>query len=146
VFGVNAVRDMGVTVIFNTNRGSASAEGTAAAIAAAGLGKAAHGETLFLSGDDAMGARKDGRRWTIAAKYCVVAMAGDQLVDISDLFNANDLSVADRRQAALRGWVAQMWGQGWFVLPNPVYGSGLKGGLDDIFPADKRWTDTGAGQ
>ena len=146
MFAINALRDMGVTVIFNTNRGSASAEGTAAAIAAAGLGKAAHGETLFLSGDDAMGARKDGRRWTIAAKYCVVAMAGDQLVDISDLFNANDLSVADRRQAALRGWVAQMWGQGWFVLPNPVYGSGLKGGLDDIFPADKRWTDTGAGQ
>ena len=140
-FGDDALRRMGVRVIFNTNRGAASAEGTAAALAAAGLGKTVHGETLFLSCDDAMGARKDGRRWTIAAKYCVVAMAGDQLVDISDLFNATDLSVADRRQAALRGRVAQMWGQGWFVLPNPVYGSGLKGGLDDIFPADKRWTD-----
>jgi putative acid phosphatase of HAD superfamily subfamily IIIB len=141
VFGINALRKMGVTVIFNTNRGKADADRTAAALEGAGLGKAVHGETLFLSGDDAMGPRKDGRRWTIAAKYCVIAMAGDQLVDISDLFNATDLTVAERRQAAMRGWPAQMWGNGWFVLPNPVYGSALKGGIDDIFPADPRRTD-----
>jgi predicted secreted acid phosphatase len=134
---------MGVTVIFNTNRSSKGAESTADAIAAAGLGRPVHLKTLYLSGDDAMGPRKDGRRWTIARDYCVITMAGDQLVDISDLFNARELSVAERRQTALRGWPAQMWGQGWFVLPNPVYGSGLRGGLDDIFPADKRWTDTG---
>jgi predicted secreted acid phosphatase len=146
VFAMNGLRQMGVTVIFNTNRGVSGAEGTAAAIEAAGLGKAVHGETLFLSGDDAMGSRKDGRRWAIAAKYCVIAMAGDQLVDVADLFNAKELSVADRRQAAVRGWAAQMWGNGWWVLPNPVYGSGLRGSLDEIFPADKRWTDTGAGQ
>jgi predicted secreted acid phosphatase len=146
LYGINALRKMGVTVIFNTNRGNRSAEGTAAQIAAAGFGKPVHLETLYLAGDDQMGSRKDGRRWTIAAKYCVIAMAGDQLVDISDLFNAKGLSVADRRKAALRGWVAQMWGAGWWVLPNPVYGSGLQGALEDIFPADKRWTDTGAGQ
>jgi hypothetical protein len=27
------------------------------------------------------------------------------------------------------------------MLPNPVYGTGLKGGVDDIFPPDARWTD-----
>jgi len=142
VYGINALRKMGVTVIFNTNRSNKGADGTAAQIAAAGLGKAEHFKTLYLAGDDAMGSRKDGRRWTIAAKYCVIAMAGDQLVDISDLFNAKGLSVTDRRKAATRGWVAQMWDRGWWVLPNPVYGSGLQGGLDDIFPADKRWIDT----
>jgi predicted secreted acid phosphatase len=143
VYSVNALRKMGVTVIFNTNRSSKEAEGTADAIAAAGLGRPVHLKTLYLAGDDAMGTRKDGRRWTISKKYCVITLAGDQLVDISDRFNPPGISVADRRQAALRGWVAQMWGNGWFVLPNPVYGSGLRGGLDDIFPADKRWTDTG---
>jgi predicted secreted acid phosphatase len=146
VYGVNALRKMGVTVIFNTNRGKGSAEGTAAQIAAAGLGTPVHLKTLYLSGDDQMGSRKDGRRWTIARDYCVIAMAGDQLVDISDLFNAKGLSVAERRQAATRGWVAQMWGAGWWVLPNPVYGSGLQGGLDEIFPADKHWIDPGAGK
>jgi predicted secreted acid phosphatase len=133
-------------VIFNTNRSNKSAAATADAIATAGLGTPIHLKTLYLAGDDQMGSRKDGRRWTIATDYCVIAMAGDQLVDISDLFNAKGLSVTERRQAATRGWVAQMWGNGWWVLPNPVYGSGLQGGLDNIFPADKRWTDPGAGK
>ncbi|MBO0749764.1 MAG: acid phosphatase [Porphyrobacter sp.] len=146
VTAVNELRKLGVTVIFNTNRDADQAEGTAAAIAAAGLGQAVHGQTLFLKGDDAMGSGKDGRRWAIAAKYCVIAMAGDQLGDFSDLFNAKGLSVPDRRQAATHGWAARLWGNGWFVLPNPVYGPALSGGIDDIFPADKRWPDAGAGQ
>lgn len=140
VFTVDALRAQGVTVIFNTNRAATNAAGTVAAIKAAGLGDAVHGETLFLSGDDAAGSRKDGRRRTIAARFCVVALGGDQLGDFSDLFNTIK-SVSDRRLAATRGRMAQMWGAGWFALPNPVYGSGLKGGFDDIFPANKRWVD-----
>ncbi|WP_083277026.1 HAD family acid phosphatase [Sphingobium phenoxybenzoativorans] len=138
VYAVDALRAMGVTVIFNTNRAAANADATAQAIANAGLGKAVHGETLFLKGDDATGSKKDGRRWTIAGKYCVIALGGDQLGDFSDLFN-QIASVPDRRQAAIRGVAAKMWGNGWFALPNPVYGSGLKGGFDDVFPAGKRW-------
>ncbi|MEG3087360.1 HAD family acid phosphatase [Sphingomonas sp. PB4P5] len=132
------LRAMGVTVIFNSNRAAANADATAAAITGAGLGSAIHGETLFLSGDDAMGSKKDGRRAMIAARYCVIAMGGDQLGDFSDLFNAG-LTPPARRAATLAPAIAAKWGNGWFVLPNPVYGSGLKGGLDDVFPLDKRW-------
>ena len=138
---INALRKLGVTVIFNTNRSAQAAEGTAGQIADAGFGRPVHLKTLYLSGDDNMGARKDGRRWTIAAKYCVITLAGDQMVDISDLFNPPNIAVTDRRQMASHGWMAQMWGNGWFVLPNPVYGSGLRGTYDELFPADKRWTD-----
>lgn len=137
--GVAALRSMGVTVIFNTNRAAANANATARAIKAAGLGEAVHGQTLYLSGDDAMGSRKDGRRATIAAKYCVVALGGDQLGDFSDLFNAAARNVTARRASTTATPVSVMWGRGWFVLPNPVYGSGLKGGYDDVFPANKRW-------
>ncbi|MCI4588522.1 acid phosphatase [Sphingobium sp. BYY-5] len=138
VEGVAALRGLGVTVIFNTNRAAANADATARAIKAAGLGDVVHGQTLYLSGDDAMGPRKDGRRWTISSRYCVIAMGGDQLGDFSDLFNAGQ-SVPARRAATLQPPIAGLWGNGWFVLPNPVYGSGLKGGFDDIFPMDKRW-------
>lgn len=138
VHAVDTLRNLGVTVIFNTNRSAASAAATAAAIRFAGLGEAVHGETLFLKGDDAMGSRKDGRRWTISEKYCVIALAGDQLGDFTDLFNQVD-AVPARRAAAIGGEMAKMWGNGWFVLPNPVYGSGLKGGVDDLFPVEKRW-------
>jgi hypothetical protein len=48
-----------------------------------------------------------------------------------------------RRNMASQTMVAAMWGNGWFMLPNPVYGTALHGGLDDIFPQDKRWTDPG---
>jgi len=136
---LGALRGFGVTVIFNTNRSAANAAYTEAALNGAGLGPARHGETLFLSGDDATGGRKDGRRARIASRYCVVAMGGDQLGDFSDLFNAG-LSPAARRAAVQAAPIATKWGAGWFVLPNPVYGTALKGTPDDIFPADKRWT------
>ena len=137
---VDALRKAGVTVVFNSNRAAANAAWTAYALRAAGLGNAVHGQTLFLAGDDAGGSAKDGRRATIAAKYCVIAMAGDQLGDFSDLFAAIP-SVAERRAAAASGPIAALWGRGWFLLPNPVYGSALKGGFDDVFPSDRRWSD-----
>jgi 5'-nucleotidase (lipoprotein e(P4) family) len=141
VTALRAIREAGVTVIFNTNRLSANAAQTARAIEGAGIGPAKHGETLFLKGDAAPGSAKDPRRALIASRYCVIAMAGDQLGDFSDLFNARDLAVPARRRAATGGTFASLWGNGWFLLPNPVYGPGVNGTFDDVFPADKRWSD-----
>lgn len=146
---LDKLRAMGLKVIFNTNRSAANAAGTIAAIEGAGLGPAVHGDTLFLSGDDATGSRKDGRRAMIASRYCVVAMGGDQLTDFTDLFriagSAGALA-APRRAATGLPRIDWMWGHGWFVLPNPVYGSALVGGIDDIFPADRRWRDPAGGK
>ena len=133
------LRAIGVTVMFNTNRSAASAQQTQQAIEGAGLGPAVHGQTLWLRGDDNTGSLKDARRWRIADKFCVIAMAGDQLGDFSDLFNAR-LAPASRRAATISSPLSRLWGAGWFVLPNPVYGTALRGGVDDVFPADKRWS------
>lgn len=138
---LRAIRQAGVTVTFNTNRRAEFAAGAAAALDHAGLGPARHGETLFLKGDDALGSGKDGRRATIAARYCVVAMAGDQLGDFSDLFNVAGLPVRERRRAAAEGPLGALWGNGWFMLSNPVYGPGLRGGFDDVFPPEMHWPD-----
>lgn len=148
VTALRRMRAAGLTMVFNTNRSVANADPTAKAIDGAGLGPAVHGETLFLKGDDAMGSAKDGRRATIAARYCVVAMAGDNLGDFSDRFNDRDLSAAARRRMAASGAPAQqLWGQGWFLLSNPVYGPSLGGDLDTTFPPAMRWLpdDTGQG-
>jgi len=130
-----------VTVIFNSNRSAANAEATAAAIDKAGLGPAVHGDTLWLEGDTPGGSGKDQRRWAISARYCVIAMAGDQLGDFSDLFNVNDMAFAQRRAIVGAPHIATLWGEGWFMLPNPVYGTAIKGVFDEVFPIDKRWTD-----
>jgi 5'-nucleotidase (lipoprotein e(P4) family) len=139
VTGIRRLREAGIAVIFNTNRNSSSAAETASAIEAAGLGPAVHKETLFLRGDDEMGSRKDGRRALITSRYCVVALAGDNLGDFADVLNADEDNVQARRAMVARGDLAQLWGNGWFLMPNPVYGAWQKGSVDDVFPPETRW-------
>lgn len=143
ITALRAIREAGVEVVFNTNRQAVNATQTEIAINQLGLGPARHRDTLFLQGDAGASSAKDARRALIAQRYCVIAMAGDQLGDFSDLFNARDLPIPQRRRAATSGTFARMWGNGWFLLPNPVYGPGVRGSFDDVFPADKRWTDPG---
>lgn len=139
VTAVQALRAMGVTVIFNSNRAAANAAQTEAALAFAGLGPARHGETLFLKGDVDGKSAKDARRNAIAARWCVVAMGGDQLGDFSDGFAA--LTPPERRAVVAGPAIGAMWGRSWFLLPNPVYGSGLGSTFDQTFPPATRWAD-----
>jgi 5'-nucleotidase (lipoprotein e(P4) family) len=140
---LDAARAAGIAVIFNSNRLAENAAATEAALDHAALGPARHGTTLWLKGDDGGGSGKDDRRWAIASGYCIVALVGDQLGDFSDLFNDPRLPPSTRRALAGSPALAPLWGNGWFLLPNPVYGTALKGGADDIFPVDTRWTDPG---
>ena len=136
------LRALGVEIVFNSNRDAAFATETARMIAGAGLGEAVPGRTLFLREDGASPA-KDARRAAIAADRCVLAMLGDQLGDFSDLFDRGQPPPARRAAIAVPA-IADLWGEGWFVMPNPLYGTAIRGGMDDIFPAGLRWTDPGA--
>lgn len=144
VTALRAVRQAGIAVVYNTNRESVHAAQTVDALERSGLGPARHRDTLWLAGDLGPGSAKDARRAEISKRYCVIAMAGDQLGDFSDLFNVKALDVRARREAAARGEFAAMWGNGWFMFANPVYGPGIRGGFDDVFPTDKQWRDPGA--
>jgi 5'-nucleotidase (lipoprotein e(P4) family) len=133
------MRGVGVTIIANTNRTAANAKGTEDALRMAGLGEFKHQDTLYLMGDDATGSSKDARRANIAAKYCVIALAGDQLGDFAHAFNAKGLSVTDRRALATNPAIADLWGNGWFLFSNPVYGPSIRGGFDEIFTPETKW-------
>lgn len=139
VAALKTMRDAGVTIIANTNRTAANAKGTEGALRLAGLGEFKHKETLYLMGDDATGSSKDARRAAIAAKYCVIALAGDQLGDFAQAFNLKGLSVSDRRKLATNPAIADLWGNGWFLFSNPVYGPSIRGGYDDIFTPETKW-------
>jgi 5'-nucleotidase (lipoprotein e(P4) family) len=143
VTALRAIREAGIKVIFNTNRDAQHAANTAAALNKAGLGPAVHLDTLFLRGDPPGDREKDGRRSLVAGRYCVLAMAGDQLGDFSDHFNARSLAVQERRRFAASAPFASLWGNGWFMLSNPVYGPGLRGSIDEIYPPEVRWPDPG---
>lgn len=140
VEAIAAIRAAGVTVVFNSNRDRSAAVPTAAALASVGISGAVPGETLFLKGDVAPGSAKDPRRAAIDARYCVIAMAGDNLGDFADAFNDRALSTPARRALAQNPAIASLWGKGWFLIPNALYGGWEGAGFDDLFPADKRWT------
>jgi 5'-nucleotidase (lipoprotein e(P4) family) len=136
---VNKLRAAGITVIANTNRSAANARGSEETLRAAGLGEFRHGETLFLMGDDAGGSSKDGRRATIASKYCVIILGGDQLGDFSQQFNIKDLPAAQRMALSTGTAANALWDKGWFLFPNPVYGPWEKLGWGDIFSTTSEW-------
>ncbi|MEZ5953181.1 MAG: HAD family acid phosphatase [Hyphomonas sp.] len=133
------IRAAGVEIIVNTNRSNENYAGTADTLKAAGLGEFAHGSTLYLRGDAPDGSGKDGRRAMISANYCIIALAGDQLGDISDIFNDKSLTPPARKALTNAPAFDQMWGNGWFILPNPLYGPSIAGTMDDVFPPETDW-------
>ncbi len=139
VEALDAMRKAGVTIIVNTNRSAGNAKGTEDALRAAGLGEFVHGKDLFLMGDTPDGSSKDGRRAVIAKDYCVLALGGDQLGDFSQFFNDKALSVAARKEMATNPVISFKWGQGWFLLPNPVYGPSIRGTAEEIYPPNSKW-------
>ncbi|MFN4183892.1 MAG: 5'-nucleotidase, lipoprotein e(P4) family [Hyphomonas sp.] len=137
--GLDRVRAAGVEVILNTNREAVNLEGNLDTISQAGLGEFVHGETLFLKGDTPGGSAKDGRRYAISENYCVIALVGDQLGDIADLFNERSLSPAGRQVVASAPAFDGLWDNGWFIVPNPTYGPSIAGTMDEIFPPETHW-------
>lgn len=128
VAALKALRADGITVVFNSNRSTAHVDGTIRTLAFARLAQpdqARTGVTLFTDPTSASASdhsKKDGRRAQIAQRYCVIAMAGDQLGDFSDLFNApkmmapapaaNPPALPARRELAQSKALERIWGHG----------------------------------
>ena len=112
----------GVTMLYISNREATETEATRANLAADGFpltddgvlnrGTATPGCQEHASGD------KGCRRRLVAQRYRIVAMFGDNLGDFIDGAEADNATRA-QRIAPYRDW----FGERWFALPNPVYGS-----------------------
>lgn len=109
----------GITVFYVTNRKAHLRDATADNLRAQGFPLPDDNSTV-LPRDDARGWTKDkgSRRSFIDEKYRVVMMLGDNLGDFVDGAYADNVARA-RIVAPLQGW----WGERWFMLPNPDYGS-----------------------
>lgn len=112
----------GVTMIYISNRDALQTDSTRANLAADGFPLTA--SSVLNRGVETPGcvpassADKGCRRRLVAAKYRIVAMFGDQLGDFVDGADAGNAARAERI-APYRDW----FGERWFALPNPVYGS-----------------------
>lgn len=109
-----------VPIYFVTNRDApAETESTIANLRAIGFPIAADASNVLLRGDARAPAReKSARRAWVAQRHRVVLLLGDNLGDFID----GVATGIDQRQAMMAPY-AGWWGQRWFMLPNPTYGS-----------------------
>ncbi len=113
----------GVTVFYLTNRAQHLNEATLANLRSAGF-PVSDKEAVFLGlgtvveGCEASGSDKGCRRELIGRRYRVLALVGDQLGDFIDVDNNTVTARADAAKP-YDAW----FGERWFMLPNPTYGS-----------------------
>jgi 5'-nucleotidase (lipoprotein e(P4) family) len=104
----------GIKIFYLTNRAEAERKGTLANLVRFGFPDAVN-ENLILK---QMVSSKESRRQTIAEKYNIIMLMGDNLADFSALF---DKKPADERVKNTYASAAE-FGKRFIVLPNPVYG------------------------
>ncbi len=109
----------GVTIFYVTNRSAAGRESTIANLRTAGF-PVAHDAANVMTIDESRGWTSDKsiRRRAVDRTHRVVLLIGDNLGDFLGGINA-DNATRTRLVADYEAW----WGQRWFMLPNPAYGS-----------------------
>lgn len=127
---INAALDMGIEVIYLTNRecnmreGNNStcpqAEDTAKNLRAVGI-KSVNDELVLLkSAQPGWTSEKKSRRVFLADKYRVVMLFGD---DFGDFLPDVKKNISHEQRAKLVDKYNKYWGTKWFALTNPTYGS-----------------------
>lgn len=112
----------GITLIYISNRADQLGPATLSNLRKAGLpvkdDSVFLGLGTFVEGCEQEGSEKLCRRQLAARKYRVLMQFGDQLGDFTQII-ANTPAARDALEAQYRGW----FGQRWWALPNPSYGS-----------------------
>jgi len=119
----------GVRVFYITNRRTTEKDGTARNLRALGFPDVSD-ETLLVRTD---GSSKEPRRQSVAAKYRIVLLMGDNLNDFAEVFEKSQ--TIDSRLSAAEQYKNQ-FGSRFIVLPNPMYGA-----WEDAVYGEGRLTD-----
>lgn len=130
-------KELGIEVVFLTNRLPEVKEVTFANLAAVGFPVGDTPSRLFCRGelDPTNSPNKSAGRAALARRWRILLLAGDDLNDF--VSGAHAPAEARRRVAADH---AAFWGTRWILLPNPAYGTwedGLAGSLVDRDARDR---------
>lgn len=128
---VDAAEQMGVAVVYISNRNAKNQDGTIAALKHVGLNTEDIANRLLLRDNIS---DKTPRRKLAEQRFNVLMYFGDNLRDFSEEFVAPNLNasddegqkqaIADRLAKAQRA--NYRWGNDWIVLPNPAYGEWMR--------------------
>lgn len=117
-----AAEAKGITVLYVSNRATHLKDATIANLKAEGLpvknDEVFLGLGTFVADCEQNGSEKLCRRKLAGQKYRVLMQFGDQLGDFVQI-----LANTPEARAELSGKYATWWGERWWMLPNPTYGS-----------------------
>jgi 5'-nucleotidase (lipoprotein e(P4) family) len=116
----NYAKQKSVRVFYVSNRDDVQQQATIDNLKAVGFPDISP-ENVLLRQRDASGkyvSTKEPRRMAIAEKYRIVILMGDNLNDLSNVFESK--SVADRFAEVEK--TRELWGNKFIVLPNAMYG------------------------
>jgi 5'-nucleotidase (lipoprotein e(P4) family) len=112
-------KSRGVTAFYITNRDLEEEAGTRSNLERLGLPLDPKIDTLLLQGKNGWTTSdKSPRRAHVASTHRILLVLGD---DLNDFAPASGKTVAERN--AIVDSVRDWWGEVWFILPNPMYGS-----------------------
>jgi acid phosphatase len=113
------VDERGVEIFYLTNREHTAETATRENLVALGLPLNAEIDTVLARHERAdWGSDKESRRRLVADSHRVLSIVGDHLRDFTSV---EGFSRDERRNTTFEH--AAMWGEKWFMLPNPLYGS-----------------------
>ena len=124
----------GVRVFYITNRRPTEKDGTARNLRALRFPDVSD-ETLLVRTD---GSTKEPRRQSVAARYRIVLLMGDNLNDFAEVFEKSK-TIDSRLSAAEQN--KDQFGSRFIVLPNPMYGA-----WEDAVYDEERLTDEQRGE
>lgn len=117
---LRAAADRGITVFYITNRHHDLEEDTRRNLVSVGCPLAADIDVVLTRQEEpSWGREKSSRRERVAERYRVLQIVGDDLADFVPL----PAKVDDERRQRLAAEHEGRWGQYWFMVPNPMYGS-----------------------
>jgi len=112
----------GVTILYISNRATHLKDATIANLTAVGMpvkdDSVFLGLGTFVEGCEQNGSEKNCRRRLAGQKYRVLMQFGDQLGDFAEIV----ANTPDGRDALYEEY-ADWFGERWYMLPNPTYGS-----------------------
>ncbi|MCW9706198.1 5'-nucleotidase, lipoprotein e(P4) family [Fodinibius salsisoli] len=109
----------GIAIFYITNREAAVEEGTQRNLEKLGFPLSPDKDRILSKNEQPdWTSSKVNRRAKVAANYRILMLVGD---DLNDFLSAKDIPQQKREQ--LIDEYSEYWGQKWFVLPNPTYGS-----------------------
>ncbi|HCD52679.1 MAG TPA: hypothetical protein DEQ34_09550 [Balneolaceae bacterium] len=111
--------EMGITVIYLSNRTADSETATRENLAALGFPLSGATDVVLLKGEkEDWTSAKTARRAYVANNFRILMLFGD---DFNDFLPAKKITEARRNE--LLSEHRSYFGERWFILPNPVYGS-----------------------